>query len=71
MALRSGLGVSDSPIKQKLDYEKFMNSETEEISIKGRVFTWNLDQPKLSSLESLKGDINEPLLAESRKLSEY
>lgn len=40
IAVSSGLSVSDMPIKNKLEFEDFMNKKTDEIMINLRTFKW-------------------------------
>ena len=47
MAVSSGMGISDMPIKNKLEFENFMNKQSNEIVINQRTFKWQSKQVKL------------------------
>ena len=35
------MGVSDIPLKDKLQYEKFMNKESDVLQVQGKTFVWS------------------------------
>jgi hypothetical protein len=44
MAVSSGMGVSEMPIKNKLEFENFMNKQNNQIEINQRTFKWQSKQ---------------------------
>lgn len=65
------MGISDMPIKNKLEFEDFMNKKRDEIEINGRTFRWQSKSAKLPDLDSFARDIKEPLLTEKEKSASH